>query len=119
MPTFLWVCTGVSLLALLIATLAERSAIVGRINGANGMIILVFLIVSFLASILVAIVSGIFGGWSMFWRVLGGGVLYHAVMGAATIGYLQWFATRSAAEFKAEQAARDLAYKLRIGKKAD
>lgn len=111
MMTLIWIFGSISFFALLLATLVERGGIVGGVNGANGLIILVFLIVSFLASLVVAVIAGIFGGWGYLWSVLGGTVLYHGVMGAATIGYLQWLATRTARQLDALQALRDKQFK--------
>ncbi|MFM1887346.1 MAG: hypothetical protein RL026_2503 [Pseudomonadota bacterium] len=93
MKTFLMISVGISLALILLATLMERSAIRARINGANGMVILVALIVSFLASLLVALVSGLLEGWGALFTVLLGSVAYHALLGFLTVGYLQKLAT--------------------------
>jgi hypothetical protein len=93
MTTFLWVSVSISLALILLAVLMERSAIMARINGANGMVILVALVVSFLASLLVALICGVLEGFGALFVVLGGSIVYHAVLGVVTVGYLQKLAT--------------------------
>jgi hypothetical protein len=116
--TFLWISTGISFAALCLATLMERAAIVGKVNGANGMIILFIWIASGLASLLVAAIAGIFGGWGLLLRVLGGSLLYHAALGPAAIAYLQWLANRSSAPpIATREAASRLADSMRRGKR--
>jgi hypothetical protein len=59
---FLSTALLISLCVVSLGSWTDRSAITARINGANGLPILVSLIVSFLASLLVAIFAGVVGG---------------------------------------------------------
>ncbi len=93
MTTFLWISISISLALIVLAVLMERSAIMARISGANGLVILVALIVSFGASWVVALVCGLLEGWGAAFAVLGGSIVYHAVLGFVTISYLQTLAT--------------------------
>lgn len=91
---------ALSLLLLLGAAAMERSAIIGRINGANGLAVLVAFIVSGAASILVAIAAGWLGGWVVLPAVLVGSALYHWAMAKMLLGGLQALATRISASDK-------------------
>ena len=62
MTPFLSLALGLSLTVILIGYLADLSAVNARINGANG---LPMLVVSFLGSFIIAIVAVLFGGWAM------------------------------------------------------
>lgn len=103
MVTLLSLSLALSLLILLGAAAMERSAIIGRVNGANGLIMLAALAVSALASVAVALVAAWLAGWTVLLAVLAGSALYHWVMAKTLIGGLQTLAKRVAA---AEDAGR-------------
>jgi hypothetical protein len=104
MTVFLSTALLISLFVISLGFWADRSAITARINGANGLPILVSLIVSFLASLLVAILAGLFAGWAMLGKVLIFTVIYHVALGGILIWRLQSLATRVA---EAERKARE------------
>lgn len=83
---------------ILICFFADRSAVTAKINGANGLPIRVALIVSLLASLVVAVIGGLFGGWGMLGKVLLFTVPYHVVVGGFLIWRLQSLATHVAEE---------------------
>ena len=89
MTTFLAIAFGLSFSVILLGFFIDRSAIKGEINGANGLPILVALVVSFLASLVVAVIAGLFGGWSMLGWVLLITIPYHVVFGGLLIWRLQ------------------------------
>lgn len=60
MTIFLSIAFGLSLAVILLGFWADRSAITARINGANGLPILLALIVSFLGSLAVAVIAWLF-----------------------------------------------------------
>jgi MFS family permease len=94
MTILLSVTFSLSLCIILVGFLADRSAVKAKINGANGLPVLVALIVSFLASLIVAAISGILGNWStMGWIVLLT-IPYHIGLAAFLIWRLQSLATR-------------------------
>lgn len=78
--------------------LMDRGAVVGRINGANGLPILACVAVSFLLSLVVAGVSVFVGGWWMPLWVLAGSVVYHLGGGALLVWRLQVLANRGRAD---------------------
>lgn len=86
-----------SLIVLLGAAAMERAAILGRINGANGLVILVALVVSSAASLVVALLAGWIAGWGALLAVLAGSALYHWAMAKLLLGGLQAIASRIAA----------------------
>jgi pheromone shutdown protein TraB len=88
-------------LAVILIGFADRSAVTAKINGANGLPILVALILSFLASLVVAVIAGLFGGWGMLGKVLLFTVPYHVVVGGLLIWRLQSLATQVAEEDRA------------------
>ncbi len=102
MTIFLSIAFGLSLSIILLGFWADRSAVTARINGANGLPILVALIVSFLVSLVVAVIAWLFDGFEMLGRVLLFTVPYHVVLGGLLIWRLQSLATR----VKAEEEAR-------------
>lgn len=104
MTTFLAIAFGLSLSVILLGFWADRSAVKARINGANGLPVLVALIVSFLASLVVALIAGIFGGWSTMGWILLLTIPYHAGIAALLIWRLQSLATRVA---EMERLARE------------
>lgn len=69
MTIFLSIAFGLSLAVILIGFFADRSALTAKINGANGLPILVALNVSFLASLVVAVIAGLIGGRGMLGKV--------------------------------------------------
>ncbi|MCM8737983.1 hypothetical protein M5E06_28060 [Azospirillum sp. A1-3] len=95
-----------SLVVLLGAAAMERAAILGRINGANGLTILVALIVSAAASLVVSLLAGWIGGWSALLAVLAGSALYHWAMAKLLLGSLQALASRIAAGDRAKSPSR-------------
>lgn len=101
MTIFLSIAFGLSLAVILIGFFADRSAVTAKINSANGLPILVALIVSFLASLVVAIIAGLFGGWGMLGKVLLFTVPYHVVVGSLLIWRLQNLAMQVAEEDRA------------------
>ena len=116
MTLFLLIALGLSLAVILIDFFADRSAVMARINGANGLPILVALVVSFLASLLVAMIAGLFGGWGMSGWVLAFTIPYHGILGWLLIWRLQSLATRVSAEEKARlQQITDWLQKPRKG----
>lgn len=98
MTIFLSIAFGLSLAVILLGFWADRSAISARINGANGLPILVALIVSFLASLAVAVIVWLFDGFEILVWVLLFTVPYHAGLGGLLIWRLQSLATRVKAE---------------------
>lgn len=94
MTTFLAIAFGLSLCVILLGFWADRSAVRAQINGANGMPILAALIVSFLGSLGVALIAGIFGGWGTMGWILLLTVPYHVGLAAFLIWRLQSLATR-------------------------
>jgi hypothetical protein len=103
MVIFLSLSFALSLLVLLGAAAMERSAIIGRVNGANGLVMLVALISSALASVVVAIIAAWLSGWTILCAVLAGSALYHWVMAKTLIGGLQALATRVVASDQANR----------------
>lgn len=107
MITFLGLSFVVSLFVLLGAATMERSAIHGRINGANGLALLTGLIVSALASVVVAIiVTWLTRDGRMLFAVLAGSALYHWVIAKMLFGRLQALATQVAANDRANHPER-------------
>lgn len=96
MALFLGTALCLSLILILTGYLVDRSAVRQRINGANGLPMLAALIVSFLISLVLAIVAGLFGGWAILGWVLAFTVPYHVVVGGLMIARLQQLATRAA-----------------------
>ncbi|CAO3439082.1 hypothetical protein [Azospirillum endophyticum] len=97
MVLLLSVALSLSLIVLIGAAAMERAAILSRINGANGLAILVGLVVSAAASIVVALLAGWIGGWGAMPTVLAGSALYHWAMAKLLLGGLQALASRIAA----------------------
>lgn len=93
---FLALSLGFSLVLLLGATELERRAIVARRLGPNGRAILVALFLSAVAALGVTVAAGISGGWIYFFHVLGGSILYHAIMGVFLVHGLQEVSARVA-----------------------
>lgn len=107
MVTFLSLSFAVSPVVLLGAAAMERAAVLGRINGANGLAMLVALIVFALASVVVAIIAAwLSGDGIMLFAVLVGSALYHWVMAKTLFGGLQALAARVAASDKANHPER-------------
>lgn len=96
MTLFLTLAACLSLAVILLGYWADRAAIAARINGANGLPVLVALIASFLLSLGTATVAGIWGGWSMLGAVLATTVAAHVTLGGVLIWRLQRLATRAA-----------------------
>ena len=97
MSIFLGIAFGLSLAVILIGFFADRSAVTARINGANGLPILVALIVSFLGSLAVAVIAWRFDGFErLVWGLLFT-VPYHIGLGGLLIWRLQSLATRAKA----------------------
>lgn len=104
MTIFLSIAFGLSLSVVLLGFWADRSAVKAKINGANGLPVLVSLIVSFILSLVVAVVAGIFGGWSTLGWILLLTIPYHVGLASFLIWRLQSLATRVA---EMERLARD------------
>ena len=98
MTIFLSIAFGLSLAIILLGFWADRSAVTARINGANGLPILVALIVSFLSSLAVAVIAWLFDSFKMLFWVLLFTVPYHVGLGGLLIWRLQSLATRVSAE---------------------
>ena len=97
MTIFLSIAFCLSLAVILLGFWADRSAISARINGANGLPILVALIVSFLGSLAVAVIAWLFDSFEMLVWVLLFSVPYHVGLGGLLIWRLQSLATRAKA----------------------
>lgn len=93
MTIFLTIAFCVSLSLILLGFWADRSAVRERINGANGLPILVALIASFLGSLAVALIAGIFGSLELLGKVLLFTFPYHIIFGGFLIWRLQSLAT--------------------------
>lgn len=104
MTTFLAIAFGLSFGVILLGFFADRSAVKAKINGANGLPVLVALIVSFLASLVVAVIAGIFGNWSTMGWIVILTIPYHIGLAALLIWRLQSLATRVA---EMERLARE------------
>lgn len=104
MTIFLSIALGLSISVVLLGFWVDRSAVQAKINGANGLPILVALIVSFLASLVVSVIAGLFGGWSTMGWILLLTIPYHIGLAALLIGRLQSLATRVSGM---ERAARE------------
>lgn len=105
MTLFLTIAFVLSFCLIMLGFWADRSAVTARINGANGMPILVALILSFLVSLAVAVIAGVFSGWKMLGSVLLFMLPYHIGLGALLIWRLQSLATRLSAAEKARLSA--------------
>lgn len=101
MTIFLSIAFGLSLAVILLGFWADRSAVTARINGANGLPILVALILSFLGSLAVAVIAWLFDSFEMLVWVLLFTIPYHIGLGGLLIWRLQSLATRVSAEEKA------------------
>ena len=95
MTIFLSIAFCLSLAEILLGYWADRSAVTARINGTNGLPILVALIVSAGGSLAVAVIAGLFGGWAMLGWVLLFAIPYHIILGTLLISRLQSLATRA------------------------
>ncbi len=114
MDIFLGTAVGLSLALILTGFLMDRSAVKARINGANGLPILVALIVSFLASIGVAVVSGLIKGWGSMGWILLFTIPYHVALGGLLIWRLQMLARRiTEAERQKDEYWKNWVKKLR------
>lgn len=96
MTIFLSIAFGLSFGLIMLGFAMDRSAVRARTNGANGLPILAALIVSFLGSLVVAVIAGVFGGWGMMGWILLLTIPYHAGLAGLLIGRLQALATRVA-----------------------
>ncbi|HDR28950.1 hypothetical protein [Rhodovulum sp.] len=67
----------------------ERRAIVARRLGPNGRAVLIALFASAIASLGVTVAAGLIGNWVDMLHVLGGAILYHAIMGVSLVHGLQ------------------------------
>lgn len=94
MTIFLSIAFGLSLAMILLGFWADRSAVTARINGANGLPILVALVLSLLGSVAVAVIAWLFDGFEMLVWVLLFSVPYHFALGGLLIWRLQSLATR-------------------------
>jgi ABC-type multidrug transport system fused ATPase/permease subunit len=105
MTLFLGIAGALSLAIILTGFFVDRAAIKGRVNGGNGLPILVAVIVSFVLSLAVAGVAGIFGGWQPMGWILLLTVPYHVGMIAVLARRLQALATQVAeADRKSREA---------------
>lgn len=94
MTIFLIIAFCLSLAVISLGYWADRSAVTARITGANGLPILVALIVSAGGSLAVAVIAGVFRGWGMLGWVLLFAIPYHIILGTLLISRLQSLATR-------------------------
>lgn len=76
----------------------DRSAIMSKINGANGLPLLVAVVVSFVGSLLLAIGCWIFDDLVTAAEVLLFSFPYHAVIGGLSVWRLQSLATKVASK---------------------
>lgn len=104
MTIFLGAALCLSLIVILGGFLMDRGGIVAKVNGANGLPLLAALILSFVGSLAVALIAGVFAGWAMLGRVLLFSVLYHPALGALLLWRLQVLATKVATVSKADSA---------------
>lgn len=105
MPTLLGLWLALSLAVLLVAAAMERSAILGRVNGANGLFALAALVVSALGSVAAAVAAAWVGGWAVLPAALAASALYHWAMAKVLVGGLGALAKRmAAAQGPAERA---------------
>ena len=98
MTTFLLICLSLSALILTVATAMERGAIRNRINGANGLVWLVAIIVSGAITVPAVIVAGWAWGLLAAVYVLAGSVLWHVLAVKLTMGSIQGLIDRVVAE---------------------
>ncbi len=101
MNIFLSIAFGLSVAIILLGFWADRSAVAARTSGGNGLPILVALVVSFLGSLVVAVIAGLFDSMEMLVWVLLSTVPYHVGLGGILILRLQRMANRMSAEEKA------------------
>lgn len=85
-----------SLVLLFGAAELERRAIVARRLGPNGRALLIALVVSAVASLGITVAAGVIGNWVDMLHVLGGAILYHAIMGVSLVHGLQKVSARVA-----------------------
>lgn len=104
MTTFFAIAFALSFGLIMLGFWADRSAVRAKINGANGMPILVALILSFLGSLVVAMIAGIFGSWATLGWIVLLTIPYHIGLAALLIWRLQSLATRVA---EMERQARE------------
>lgn len=107
MTIFLTIAFVLSFCLIMLGFWADRSAVTARINGANGLPILVALILSFVVSLAVAVIAGVVRGWEMLGWVLLFTLPYHIGLGALLIWRLQSLATRVSDAEKARQRELD------------
>lgn len=85
-----------SLAILMIAWAMERAAILQRINGANGLTLVAAVVLSFAASLPVALIGGYLAGWTLLPVLLAASGLWHWGMLRLLAAWLQRIATRVA-----------------------
>lgn len=86
----------VSLAVMFGAAELERRAIVARRLGPNGRAILIALFASAVGALGVTLAAGVMGDWVDLLHVLGGAIVYHAVMGVSLVHGLQKVSARVA-----------------------
>lgn len=93
MTIFLTIAFILSLLMILLAFAMDMSAVRARINGANGLPLLVALLVSAGGSLFVTLIAGLFEGWAFAGKIFLFSVVYHVAIATLTIWRLQSTAT--------------------------
>lgn len=83
-----------------LAYLMDRSAIMARINGANGLPLLAAFIVSFLGSLLLAVIMAFMDGWLMLFKVIGVSLVYHLLLMTLMMKRLEYLAQQVVAKMK-------------------
>lgn len=112
MTIFLALAFGLSFGLIMLGYWMDRSGIKARINGANGLPILVALIMSFLGSLVAALIAGILSGWSTLGWILLLTIPYHLGLGGFLIWRLQSLATKEG-EAQRREDERWLRYKTK------
>ena len=91
---FLEIAFGLSLLLILSGYLMDLGAILGGVEGANGLPIFMMTMISFVGSFPVAIIAWIFGGWGYAWPIFLGTVPYHLGLVFLLVKHLEFVGRR-------------------------
>ena len=91
---FLEIALGLSLLLILSGYLMDLGAILGGVEGANGLPIFMMTMISFVGSFPVAVIAWIFGGWGYAWPIFLGTVPYHLGLVFLLVKHLEFVGRR-------------------------
>ena len=91
---FLEIAFGLSLLLILSGYLMDLGAILGGVDGANGLPIFMMTMISFVGSFPVALIAWIFGGWGYAWPIFLGTVPYHLGLVFLLVKHLEFVGRR-------------------------